>query len=177
MSEDTKAKLRRYSAAALALVLSVALGFTAGHFSAPVKTETRIEYRDLTVEDLTKGMTFNRTVTVTRWRNVTTTTTDAGVVTVDKTIEREGGDETAVATETSKSTSDKSGSSYQKVTLRPAWRISTQVGASLKPPALEIAGPLVLGASVETRIAQTPFSVGLWGNTVGAGGVVLSGEF
>lgn len=60
---------------------------------------------------------------------------------------------------------------------RPDWRVGVQVGASLRDPALPIAGPLVIGVSVDARIAKTPFSVGLWGNTVGAAGVAVGGEF
>lgn len=177
MTEEQTAKVRRALSLVLVALVALCAGLAAGRFTAPLKTETKIEFRELAVEDITRGFTFARTVEVTRWRNVTTTITDAGTVVVDRTVEREGSSTAGTETETSKRTSDSTGSSVVTVTARPSWRISAQVGASLVTPKLPIAGPLVVGASVEARLAQTPFSVGLWGNTVGAGGVVLSGEF
>ena len=50
------------------------------------------------------------------------------------------------------------------------------VGASLREPLVPIAGPLVLGASVERRIVGG-LSAGAWLNTVGAAGASVSLEF
>lgn len=65
----------------------------------------------------------------------------------------------------------------QRPAPAPAWRVSLQVGAAVgREPALQLSGPLVLGASVERRLAG-PFSIGAWGSTAGAGGLSVSGEF
>ena len=50
------------------------------------------------------------------------------------------------------------------------------VGASLREPLLPVAGPLVLGASLERRIVGG-LSAGAWLNTVGAAGASLSVEW
>ncbi|MHB1065627.1 MAG: hypothetical protein ACYC1Z_14260 [Georgenia sp.] len=165
----------------LALVLMGVGAFSAGRFSAPRQVETRevekLVFRDLTVEDLTKGMTFTKTVTKTVWRNVETK--PDGTV-VDRSIEREGGTEASTTTEARRTTEEHTGERETEktstTTLQPSWRVGLQVGASLRPPALPITGPLVIGASVERRIVGG-VSAGLWANTVGAGGASLSVEF
>ena len=168
----------RQWAVVVGVVLLVGVGaFSAGRFTAPLKTETRIEWRDLTVEDLTRGLTSARTVTRTVYRNVITTVTpDAGTVTVDTSVEHEGTDEHLTDELIAKRTTEHAGERVETVTLRPDWRIGAQVGASLREPALPITGPLVLGVSVERRIVGG-VSAGLWANTVGAGGASVSVEF
>lgn len=168
---------RRWIAVAVAVLLVGVGAFSAGRFTAPLKTETRIEWRELTVEDLTRGYTFARTVNRTVYRNVITTITpDAGTVIADTSIEREGTDEHGADQLTTKRTTDTARERVTTVTLRPDWRVGLQVGASLVTPALPITGPLVLGASVERRIVGG-VSAGLWANTVGAGGASVSVEF
>lgn len=175
---------------ALVGVLLLVVGYAAGRYSAPLQVETRevekLVYRDLTVEDLTKGMTFARQVELTRWRNVVTTITvtpDAGTVTViaDNTIEREGSQESTSSTETSRRTEEHAGERTTEktviTTLRPSWSLGVLVGATWLEPALPIAGPLVLGATADVRLGQTPFSLGAWGTTQGAFGVIGRGEF
>ncbi len=155
----------------VALVLC-ALAFSAGRFSAP--EQVRWQTLDLKTEDITRGFTFARTVTRTVYRNVITTVTDAGTTIADNSIEHEGEASTGTETETAKRA--ELVEREQTVTLRPEWRVSGQVGASLVTPAIPITGSLVVGVSVERRIIGG-VSAGLWGNTVGAGGVVVSGEF
>lgn len=167
---------REWAGGLIALVSLVALSFSAGAFLKPAKVETRVEFRDLTVEDLTRGFTFAKTVEVTRWRNVVTTITDAGTTITDRTIEREGGTVAAAETEQVKRTEDRRGSSVQTSTARPDWRIGVLVGASMVKPQLEITGPLVVGVQVERRILGG-VSLGAWANTVGAAGGVVSLEF
>lgn len=182
MSPEQRTHLER-AGLALAGVLLLVLGFSAGRFSAPLQVETRdverVVYRDLTVEDLTKGMTFAKTVQKTVYRNVVTTITDAGTVIADNSIEHEGAEESSSSTETKRTTEEHAGQRETEktsvTTLRPDWRVGVQIGAALKP-ALVITGPLVLGASVERRIVGG-VSAGLWGNTVGAGGASVSLEF
>jgi hypothetical protein len=167
---------RAWAIAAVVLVLTAVGAFSAGRFSAPQQVQTRIEYRDLSVEDLTRGLSFVKTVNRTVYRNVTTTATDAGVITVDRTIEHEGTDEKRDENTVAHRATENVGTETRTVTLRPDWRISAQVGASMHAPALPITGPLVLGVSVERRIVGG-VSAGLWANTVGAGGASLSVEF
>lgn len=182
MTPEQRTHLQR-AGIAVAAVLLLVVGFSAGRFSAPLQVQERevekLVYRDLTVEDLTRGMTFTRQVEVTRWRNVTTTTTDAGTVVVDRTIEREGAQESSSSTEARRTTEERAGTQERErertTTLQPDWRIGVQVGAALKP-AMVITGPLVIGASVERRILGG-VSAGLWANTVGAGGASISVEF
>lgn len=62
-------------------------------------------------------------------------------------------------------------------TSRPDWRVGLLVGATWKEPALKLGDtPLVLGATFERRIIG-PFSLGAWGTTQGAAGIIASGEF
>jgi len=167
---------------ALAAVLLLVVGFSAGRFSAPLQVETReverVVFKDLLVEDITKGFTFARTIEKTVWRNVETRPDGT---TVDRSIERHGGTTAATVTETTKRTEEHAGQrEVEKVTittLRPSWSIGLLVGATWKEPALPIAGPLVLGATVDLRLGQTPFSVGAWGTTQGAFGAIGRAEF
>ena len=161
-------------------VLLLVVGFSAGRFSGPAKVETRevekVVFRDLLVEDITKGFTFAKTVEKTVWRNVETRPDGT---TVDRSIVHEGSRQDSSATETGRRTEERAGvreiEKTSVTTLRPDWRVGVQVGAALKP-ALVITGPLVIGASVERRIVGG-VSAGLWGNTVGAGGASVSVEF
>lgn len=176
MTEELNTKVKRGFLFVLVALVAGGLGLAAGRFTAPEKVTERIEFRSLAVEDITRGYTFARTVEVTRWRNVVTTTTDAGTVVTDWTIEREGTATTAAATEQLHHTESTERVQEKTVTLRPDWRIGAQVGASLHAPALVITGPLVLGVTVERRIIGG-VSAGLWANTVGAAGASLSVEF
>lgn len=177
--EPVPAWRRWIKLALLALGLVVA-AFSAGRFSAPEQVRERIEYRSLAVEDITAGFKWGKASTRTRTvkRDVVTTITDAGTTIVDKTIEREGegATENAEATEKIARTESTEKIAEKITTLRPDWRIGVQIGASLRAPALHITGPLVLGASVERRIVGG-VSLGLWANTVGAGGASVSVEF
>lgn len=165
---------------ALALLLTAVGAFSAGRFSAPAKVQEveRWKTLNLTTEDVTRGMTFARTTERTVWRNVVTTTTDAGTVVVDRTVEHEGTHEDGASTETNSRTEKHEGELAREktTTLQADWRIGLQIGASLKPPALPITGPLVIGASLERRIIGG-VSVGVWGNTFGAAGASASLEF
>lgn len=168
---------RQWAIAAGVVLLVAAGSFSAGRFTAPVKTETRVEWRDITTEDLTRGLTFTKTVNRTVYRNVVTTVTpDAGTVVVDTSVEHEGTDEHRTDEVTAKRTTEHAGERVETVTLRPDWRVGLQVGASLREPALPITGPLVLGATVERRIVGG-VSAGVWANTVGAAGASVSLEF
>lgn len=175
--------------AALAVLLLLVLAFSAGRFSAPLQVQERevekLVYRDLSTEDITRGYTFTRVEQRTVYRNVVTTITvtpDAGTVTTtaDNTVEHYGGQLDGAVTEQEARVelvqAEREVLVEKIATLRPDWRVGAQVGASLQPPALVIAGPLVLGASVERRILGG-VSAGLWANTAGAGGASVSVEF
>lgn len=167
---------RQRIAIALGAVLALGLAFSAGRFTAPREVETRVDWRDLSTAELTRGMNFTRTVTRTVYRDVVTVVTDAGTTITDRTIEREGDDTAARETLAAKRTDSSTGTSSRTVTAQPAWRVALQAGASMREPAIPLTGPLVLGVQVEHRIAGG-VSAGVWANTVGAAGVVLSAEF
>ena len=176
--------LKRKLWVGLWLVVAVAGGVLVGRFLAPAVVETRdverLVYRDLAVEDITKGYTFARTVERTVWRNVTTTVTDAGTTTVDLTTEHEGEAESGTVTEQLHRVEivevERERVVEKTVTLRPDWRVGALVGASWNAPLVPIAGPLVLGVQVDRRIVGG-LSAGLWVNTVGAAGASVNLEF
>lgn len=172
---------RQWIAVVGVVLVAAALGFSAGRFLGPEKVETRIEYRDLTVDELLKGVTFTKTVNRIVYRDVVTTVVaypDGGTATTtaDRSIEHEGSDTARTEDLASRRSTTSEGSSSRTVTLRPDWRVTGQVGASLVDPKLSIAGPLVIGLGVEKRILGG-VSAGVWANSVGAAGVSVSGEF
>jgi hypothetical protein len=77
---------------------------------------------------------------------------------------------------TSESTGKTENITATTTTVRPDWRVGVLVGTSLREPLVPIAGPLVLGASLERRIVGG-LSAGAWANTSGAAGASLSMEF
>ena len=184
MTEEHTTKVKRALSLVLVALVFLAIGLAAGRFIAPAVVETRdverVVYRDLAVEDITKGYTFARTVERTVWRNVTTTVTDAGTTTVDLTTEHEGEAESGTVTEQLHRVEivevERERVVEKTVTLRPDWRVGALVGASWNAPLVPIAGPLVLGVQVDRRIVGG-LSAGLWVNTVGAAGGVISLEF
>lgn len=166
---------------ALGALILLAGAFSAGRFTAPLKTETkeveRVVYKDKLVEVV-------KTVEV-KAKEKTRIVYRDRVVTPDGTVtEREvEKTDTKSGTETRNDgerfeTHDGEGTRelVSTVTLRPNWRVGLLAGASLTQPLVTIAGPLVLGVSVEYRIVGG-LSAGLWINTVGAAGLSLSLEF
>lgn len=167
---------RQWAAGIAALVVIIAVSFSAGRFTSPVKTDVRevekVVWKDRVVEKVVtkrakaeeRVVYVDRIVSPTgevREKRTTHTLTDAReLVDLGKTSESTG----------------TSTSSSSTTPARPDWRVGVLVGASLREPLVPIAGPLVLGASVERRILG-PFSVGAWVNTVGAAGASVSGEF
>lgn len=162
---------------AVAFVGTAAAAFSAGRFTAPEKVEVRevekVVWKDRIVEKVVtrRAKAEERVVYVdrvvspegeVREKRVTTTKADTReVADLGRTTESSG-------------STEKSASSTS--TLRPDWRVGVLVGASLREPLVPIAGPLVLGASVERRIVG-PFTLGVWGLTSGAAGLSASGEF
>lgn len=181
MTDDQKRRAREVALFALSAVLIAAAGFSAGRFSAPAEVEERVEYRTEWKE---------KRVEVVRWRtaravDTRTTTTpvlltvpDGGVVLATATTTETRERETATARlETAiDSSGNTTGGTSRKVTQQVDWRLGVQVGASVRDPLLPIAGPLVLGASLERRLAGG-ISAGAWLNTSGAAGASLSLEF
>ncbi len=193
--EDPAAKQsrQRWAIGAGVVLLALVASFSAGRFSAPLKVETRdverVVFKDkmVTVEKVVE-----RVVTVEKEAKVETR-----IVWRDRVITKEGTvtehivEKTGRADETEKTTAaDKTADKHveqvqalesthetvKTVTLRPSWRVSLGVGASLKAPLLPIAGPLVLTTGAEYRIVGG-VSAGLWLNTVGAAGALVSLEF
>lgn len=181
LTDDQKRRAREVGLFSMALVLVAAAAFSAGRFSAPREVEERVEYR-------TEWRT--KTVEVVRWR--TARAVDTRTVTTPVLLAvPDGGTVLAASTtteshtrETSGGASDTSSSTQgadqqqlsRKVTQQPDWRLGAQVGASLRDPLLPIVGPLVVGVSVERRIAGG-ISAGVWGSTAGAAGLSISAEF
>ena len=152
------------------LVLLVAAAYSVGRFTAPVEVEERVVVRTLETHKLeekkrteTKRQTFTRTVV----------TPDAGTVTevsvtelTRDAVDRHEDTRRETLIDRSSSTS-----------VRSDWVVSLQVGAQFKgDPALQLAGPLVLGADVKRRIAGG-VAAGVWGSTSGAAGVSVSVEW
>lgn len=167
---------RQWAAGITALVVLLGLSFSAGRFTAPVKTDVRevekVVWKDRVVEKVVtkRAKAVDRVVYVdrvvlpsgeVREKTSTRTLTDAReLVDSGKTSESAG----------------KAESSSSSTTVRPDWRVGALAGASLREPLVPIAGPLVIGAHVERRIIG-PFTVGVWGLTSGAFGVSATGEF
>jgi hypothetical protein len=168
---------RQWAAGITALVVLLGLAFSAGRFTAPVKTDVRevekVVWKDRVVEKVVtrKAKAVDRVVYVdrvvtpegeVREKRTTRTLTDAReLVDLGKASESAG---------------SSASSSTSATTLRPDWRVGVLAGASLTEPLVPIAGPLVLGASVERRIVGG-LSAGAWVNTVGAAGASVSMEF
>lgn len=167
----------RRALAAVGVVLALAGAFSAGRFSSPEKVRTleveKIVYRDRVVEKVVtqKAKAVDRVVYVdrvvtpegeVREKRTTRTLTDAR--------------ETVDAAKTLESSGESSRRAESLTTARPDWRVGVLVGASLREPLVPVAGPLVLGASVERRIVGG-LSAGAWVNTVGAAGASVSLEF
>lgn len=166
---------------AIAVLLVTVGAFSAGRFTAPLQVQTRdvehVVYRDRVVE---------RTVTV-----AAEAKTEQRVVYVDRVITKEGEirehvvertatkDDTVTQVDAAKvevREVEKVVEHTTTVTLRPDWRVAVLAGASLKPPALPLAGPLVLGVEADRRIVGG-LSAGLWVSTSGAAGAAVSFEF
>jgi hypothetical protein len=180
MTPEQREKLKRAAWIGLWLIVANLGGVIVGRFLAPAQVETReverLVYRDLTVEDLTRGMTFAREVHVTRWRNVTTTITvtpDAGTTTTitDRTVEREGTAESSSSTETRRTTEDHAGQRDTERVSKPALT-SGSLGALVGATWTELApAPSVVtfGVLGDLRLGRTPCFVGGWG-ALGLGG-------
>lgn len=161
MPPEQRTHLQR-AGIALAGVVLLVVGFSAGRFSGPseVREVERVVYRDLLTEDITRGYTFAKTVQKTVWRNVVTATTDAGTTTTDLSIEHHGATTAATGTETGKRTEDHQGERETEKTTKtlPDWRLGALVGGRFS------GGPagLVVGGIAERRIIGG-ISLGLWG--------------
>lgn len=166
---------------AVVSVLALAGAFSAGRFSAPLQVETRdverVVYKDKIVEIV-------KTVEVKAKAETRIVYRDR-VITKEGTVTEREVERTDTKTDTSTRNEGErfethDGETFREttktVTLRPNWRIGLLAGASLVTPLVPITGPLVLGLQVEHRIVGG-LSAGLWINTVGAAGLVLSLEF
>lgn len=165
--------LRQWIAGSIALLVLLGLSFSAGRYTAPEKVREveKLVWKDRAEEkgSTKKAKAVDRIVYVdrvitkdgeVREKRMTKTLTDAReVAEVARVTESSGAFEKSTTT-----------------TLRPDWRVGVLAGASLREPLVPIAGPLVLGVSVERRIVGG-LSAGAWANTVGAAGASLSLEF
>jgi hypothetical protein len=164
--------LPAWRVALVALVVAGAAGFT-GFAAGRLNALEQVEEHALV-------LTVTREKTVERWRKakdrivyVERTTSPDGT-TVEKRSERET--ERAELARDTEHRTDTRAETSKVTTSRPDWRVGVLAGAAWTPPALTIAGPLVLGVQVERRIIG-PVSLGAWGSTQGAAGLSVSGEF
>jgi hypothetical protein len=168
---------------ALLLAGALAGGAAQRYLSTPrveVRTETKVELRDV-VREVVKVEVHEveakaRTVVVCRERTVS----PAGAVHETSVERSESVAVSEVLTQGSKAfdraVSSSTATQTTTTPVRPNWRVSLLAGASLRAPLIPLAGPLVLGAGFEGRLAG-PLSGGVWVSTVGAAGLSLSVEF
>lgn len=144
------------------------LGFAAAFGAGAVLGPERVEVRTELVEVVRKVQVKAKTKEVVRYVKITTLP--------DGTKTEERSEREALKVDTTTRT-DSSSSSASSRSMLPSWRVGLQAGATWREPALQLAGPLVIGVSVEARLAKTPVSVGAWGSTYGAAGGSVSVEF
>ena len=163
----------------IGVIALCALSFSAGAFLGPRRVEykERVEFKQLAVEDITKGFTFAKTVNKTIYRNVVTTITDAGTTIVDTSKEQEGIQENGAGNEKKSATvnTDVVKDTSKVVINQPKWRVGGSIGASAVKPWLPITGPMVIGVEGDYRVVGGVF-VGLRLNTVGTASLAVSGE-
>jgi hypothetical protein len=164
-----------------AVLLALVAAFVGGRFSAPLQVQTidtvRVEFRDRVVETIKTVEVKAKAETKIVWRD--RVIAKDGTVTEHET-EKTASREDSVRNDAEKKTEDRAGVTEhtveKTVTLRPSWRVGLQVGASLRAPFVPIAGPLVLGVSVDYRVVGG-LTAGLWLNTFGAAGLGVAFEF
>jgi hypothetical protein len=161
----------------VAFVAVAALAYSAGRWWEPQQAEAQIvtltKFKDRIVEKRVESASKSRERIVYRERETRPDGTKIERETERALTLAKSSVNASTETERSGSTLTESKSS---VTDRPQWRVSVQAGAALRAPAVDLAGPLVIGAQIDRRILGG-VSVGLWANTVGAGGVAVSAEF
>lgn len=180
-SPPPTSSVKRGVLAVLVLALVGAGAFSAGRFSAPREVETRdverVVYRDRVVEKVVTVEVKAKAETKIVYRD--RVVTKEGEVR-ERIVERTDTKEDTHTDTAGDKTTTKVGSTEREatkvVTLQPTWRVSLLAGASLAQPLVPLAGPLVLGAEVDYRIAGG-VSAGVWINTVGAAGLGVSLEF
>lgn len=161
--------LKRRALWLLSLAVVGTAAFSAGRFTAPERVDVRevekVVYRDRVVT--VKGKTETKVVYRDR------------VVTPDGTV-TERSVERSAAREDLRREADRNGETIKRsevvTAVRPDWRVGVLAGASLRDPLVPLAGPLVLGVEVERRITGG-LSAGVWVNTSGAAGALVSLEF
>jgi hypothetical protein len=177
------------SAAGLAVLCAT---FLAGRALAPAKVVTRDvvktqtveveKVRTVTVHDVAEAKAAEekvRTVTVTKYRwmpggitEAETTTRAATDTATHETKQAHAGATQDRAVDVRTTTVEL----HTSTPVRPRWSVSLMPGAQLLgSKAVPLYGPLVLGASVERRMAG-PVSIGLWGSSSGAAGITLRGD-
>lgn len=167
----------RRALVAVGVALALAGAFSAGRFSAPEKVRTleveRVVWRDKVVEKVVtqKAKAIDRVVYVDR-----VVTPDGAVREQRTTRTLTDAREITDSGKTTESSGESSRRAESVTTLRPDWRVGVLAGASLQAPAVPLAGPLVIGVEVERRILGG-VSAGVWANTSGAAGALVSVEF
>lgn len=177
LTDAQKARARAVALFALALAVVAVAAYSAGRYAGPQAVEVReverIVWKDRIVEKVVTKVEKAKAATV----YVDRVVTKEGEVReriITRTVEREAEAKAEEKTTVREGNAEKV--AEVKATARPDWRVGVLVGASLQPPALPIAGPLVVGVAVERRILGG-ISAGVWANTGGAAGASLSVEF
>lgn len=167
---------RQWVAGGVALVVIITVAFSAGRFTAPVKVETREVEKVVWKDRVVEKVVTKRAKAVDRVVYVDRVVTPEGELREKRSIHTvTDARELVDSGKASESTGSTEKSASSTTTLRPDWRVGVLAGASLKEPLVPIAGPLVLGASVERRIVGG-LSAGAWINTAGAAGASVSLE-
>jgi hypothetical protein len=172
---------KRYAVIAVVAVLALAGAFSAGRFSAPLKTETveveKVVYKNREIEKKVFVQVAAKTETKIVYRDKVTK--KDGTVEeheVEKTDTKEDTKTNTVADKAIESIVYRDREVTKTVTLRPDWRFGVLVGVQYPPPLLPIAGPLVLGVHADRRIVGGLWA-GLWIQTGGSFGASVSFEF
>lgn len=165
-----------------AIVVLVLAAASAGRFTgAPAATEVldhvEVRWRERVVEHTVTQVVQAEARVV--YRTIDRVVTpDAGVL--EHVVEVERTDTHTEAHEDAQAQQDVEGARKSTHEVRtqalPDWRVSVQVGASLREPLVPIAGPLVLGAQIDRRIVGG-VSLGVWVSTAGAAGAAVSLEW
>lgn len=148
-----------------ALLLALVAAFVAGRFTGPAVEQTRTEFVEVTKVKRVQAKTRDMVRYIERTKAPDGSTTEK--------ISERVATKADTTTEANRAVTDVR---TVTVTKLPDWRVGLLVGAAWKEPALPLAGPLVLGATVDRRIVGG-LSAGAWGSTQGAAGVSLSFDF
>lgn len=159
---------------AIVIALVAAAG-AARWFDPPVITETNVDVK-VVKREVVRWRTAKAVDTYTKTTPVLLAGPDGGVIVASIEEHSTRDRSTAEGTSSTDSSSESRTQTTTKLDVK-RYRVGAQVGASWLQPAVPIAGPLVVGATVDVRLGNLPVWIGAWGGTYGAAGGSISGEF